>query len=328
MVGGLQWENDGVGQGGARDRWFQITTDPQTLDVIYFNNITDVDVNVSPVTFRVNMSVQIAQGRFDPASGTLTVGGAPLNEWNATASPLARSLSEPDIWEGTFNVTNPVGGTVSYKYIMNGVWETVDNRSFVLASGSQTLPVVFFNNATNLALPIPLTFQVNVGVQMALGNFNPQNGDLVEVRGSFLTDPSGNWLAGFVLTNDPANPILYRGTYVNTNDAPGNVVRYQFVLNYGSRWESTGDRLLTLTSTNETVVPLAFFSNVSNLGAISLSPISGGQLTLSWTSGPFIWLQSATSPTGAWQDVENSQGVGGATVNVGSGNQFFRLRGP
>lgn len=325
--GGTQWENDGVGAGGSQNRWFQITADAQILEVVYFNNITNVAVNVTPVTFQVNMGVQIGQGTFDPAVGTLTVAGSPLNDWSATASPLSQSAADTNLWVGTFNVTNAVGGTVAYKFVMNAVWETIPNRSFMLASGTQTLPTVYFNNVTNLATTIPLTFQVNLGVQMALGNFSPANGDVVEVRGSFFTGTGGNWLGGFFLTNDTAEPLIYRGTWVDTNDAAGSVIKYQYVLKYGT-WESTGDRYFTIPSTNAATIPLAFYNNVANLGSVSMGPIAGGETTLSWTAGPLIWLQRATSIGGSWQDVEGSQGQSSATVPAGPGPQFFRLRGP
>lgn len=327
VIGGTQWEDDGVGAGGSKNRWFQIASDPQVLDVVYFNNITNVAVNVTPVTFQVNMSVQIAQGLFDPVYGNLTVGGAPLNDWSRTASPLTQSATDTNLWVGTFSITNPVGGTVSYKYLMNDVWETIPNRSFVLASGAQTLPPVYYNNMTNVAAPIPLTFEVNLGVQMARGNFNPANGEVVEVRGSFLTDSGGNWLGGFSLTNDPANAIIYRGTWLDTNDTSGSVIQYQFVLNYGT-WETTGNRNFTIPSTNATTVPLAFFNNVADLGAVTLGPIAAGQASLSWTAGPFIWLQRADSLAGLWQDMDGTQGQSSASVSVGPGNRYFRLRGP
>ena len=63
---------------------------------------------------------------------------------------------------------------------------------------------------------VPVTFQVNMSVQEALGNFNAANLDYVEARGSFLVDAGNNWLGGFVLTNDPAGDpnIFQRGRMI------------------------------------------------------------------------------------------------------------------
>lgn len=330
LVGGVQWENDGVGTGGAQNRYFEVPATDATLDAVYFNNIDSVNVNHADVMFQVNMSTQIAQGSFDPETGTLLVAGNAINNWDIDVAPLAltRSLENPDIWTITLSVTNPVGSLVSYKYIMNGNWETIPDRNFVMTNEAQVLPEVYFNNVSSTAVPIPLTFRVNMGVQEALGNFNPENGDVVEVRGSFLMGAGSTWLGGFVLTNDPANPVIYSGTIVDTNDAAGSTVQYQFVLNNGATWETAvGNRTVTLTSTNAITFPLAFFNNVNDLGAVSLGEISAGQRTLTWNAGVHVRLQSSTNLT-SWQDVLGTEGQGTATVETPSGTEYFRLVGP
>lgn len=324
---GNQWENNGVGPNGGQNRWFQITSDPLALPVVFFNNITNASVNVTRVTFRVNMSVQIAQGTFLPGISTLTVAGSPLNEWSTTASPLSQTSHDTNLWEGTFSITNPIGGTVSYKYLLDGRWETVPNRTFVLGPGVQVLPVVHYNDVTNVAASIPLTFKVNMGVQIARGNFFPDSGDIVEVRGSFLTSPTGTWLGGFSLTNDLVNPTLFSGVFVDTNDTSGSVIQYQFVLNNGATWE-IANRTFTLTTTNAAVLPTAYFNNVADLGPIVAGSFSGGAWHLTWEGGPLISLESALSPVGPWQSVGGTLGQSSAQVNTGSGLQFFRLKGP
>ncbi len=324
--GTAYWENDGVGGNGAKNRYFQITGPGQILPVVYFNNITDVAVNYAPVTFQVDMSVQIAQGSFDPASGTLTVGGDAINNWSATQSPLAQSGTDPNLWVGTFTVTNPVGSTVGYKFVMNGVWETINDRTFIMTNKAQTLPKVYFNNVTNTATPIPLTFEVNMGVAMARGTFAPDQGDTVEARGSFLTSPGGNWLGGFALTNDPANPVIFRGTIVDTNDAAGSTLQYQFVIN-GSTWETTGNRLFVLPNTDPRTLPLAYFNNVRDLGPLSITQAGAGQFSVTWTSGPLVRLQSSTNLLN-WVDVPDTMGQGSASITGTLPMMFFHLFGP
>ena len=325
---GLQWENNGVGEGGAQNRWFQVPESDSFLPVVFFNNITNVAVHYTEVTFTVDMSVQIAQGSFDPEAGSLEVAGDALNNWQIDLNPLplTRSQSNPNLWSTTLSVTNPIGSLVSFKYVMNDTWETGADRTFVMPATPTNLPVVFFNNITNTAVPIPLTFSVNLGVQMAHGIFNPDLGDIVEVRGSFLVGPGSTWLGGFVLTNDPANPLIYSGTIMDTNSI-GGTVQYQFVLNNGVTWESTGNRNATLTSTNAVAFPVAFFNNVADLGSVTMTSIANGETTLNWTSGPRIRLQSSPD-LGTWNNVADTEGQSSATVSVTPDAQFFRLVGP
>jgi hypothetical protein len=86
-----------------------------------------------------------------------------------------------------------------------------------------------------------------------------------------------------------------------------------------------------LMSTNEQTLPLVFFNNVNNLGAISITRSTGTQATLTWTAGPLIRLQSAagvSSASAAWQDVPNTQGSNSAAITLGPGQKYFRLTAP
>ncbi|MDW8308105.1 MAG: hypothetical protein RMK20_01880 [Verrucomicrobiales bacterium] len=325
---GVVWEVNGVGPNGDQNRWFQVPGSDTVLPVVYFNNITNVITNHVPVTFRVNMSVQIAQGSFNPATGTLAVSGDAIDNWaNLGTHLLTQSPTNSVLWEGTFQITNAVGAPVNYKFIMNGNWETRPNRTFIMTNVPIVLPIVWFNDVTNVAVPIPVTFTVNMGVAMARGQFNPDNGDFVEARGSFLTGPGGAWLGGFVLTNSPTSPIVYSGTFLSTNHAPGSTMLYQFVIN-GNTWETTGDRTYLFTSTNAVVLPVAFLNNVTSLGALNWTPLTPTSAELSWQGGPRVRLQSAPAVTGPWQDVPNTENQNSAVVNIGSNRAFFRLVGP
>jgi len=323
------WEIDGLGSGGAQNRWFGVGTSDQVLSVVYFNNINTVPSNVANVTFQVNMSVQTAAGVFDPVNGPLVVAGS-FNNWDTTSWQLAPSLANTNIWVGTFAITNNVGTPETFKYVMNGgTWETSANRMFAMTNIDQTLAVVYFNNESSLPTDIPLTFSVNMGVQEALGNFNPGNGDYVEARGSFLTSGT-TWIGGFTLTNDPVNsPLIFTGTYVDPNDAPGGTVTYNFVIN-GSTWEGN-NRSFILASTNAVTQPLAYYNNVNNLGPIYLSQ-SGSQTALTWPAGTnvnsSIRVQSSTNLLHGWLDVPNTQGQSSITNNFGPKSVFFRLVGP
>jgi hypothetical protein len=326
---GVVWEGT-VGTGGTQgNRTFILADTNQVLPVVYFNNVTNSTSVTNAITFQLNMSIQIAQGNFDPASGTVNIAGE-FNNWTAGANVLTNSPADTNLWVTTIVLSGAVGAPVNYKYIMNGTWENnnvgpggAQNRTLNLARTNQTLPQVYFNNASTLPVPTPLVFQVNMAAQTALGNFSPDT-DMVEARGTF-----NGWSAGFGLTNSPANPYLFSGTWVDTADTVGAMVQYQFVIS-GTTWETgVGNRTYTLVSTNEQTLPLVFFNNVSNLGPIAMHPGAGGQATLVWTAGPLIRLQAAGGlVNSSWQDVPNTQGSNSVTVPLGPGTKFFRLIGP
>lgn len=328
---GLTWEGNVGGAGGTGNRSFALADTAQVLPVVYFNNITNGALVNAEVTFQVNMSLQLAQGTFDPAVGTVSVAGD-FNNWTTGLWELTNSVTDTNLWTGTFKVSGPLDGAFSYKYVIySSNWENngvgpggAQNRSGTLTSANVTLPAVYFNNLTSLPSSIPLTFTVNLAAQIALGAFDPDTAT-VEARGSF-----NSWAAGFVLTNNPAvSPRLYSGTWVDTNDSPGLAVAYQFVLG-GTVWEpAVGNRSYTITSTNEQVLPTLYFNNVGNLGAIAVSPVANGQTTASWTAAPAVRLQTATSLNPpSWQDVPNTLGQGSAKVNVAAGQVYLRLVGP
>lgn len=309
------------------NRWFQVPSSATVLDAVFYDDISEVVTNRQLVTFRVDMSVQMANGAFDPAWGRVVVSGDAIDDWaNQGTHVLTQSGINTNLWEGTFEITAPVGATVNYKFIMDGHWESRPNRTFVMTNQPIVLPVVFFNDVTNPAVPIPVTFSVNLGVAIARGWFNPET-DVVEARGSFLTTAGGAWIGGFQLTNSPAHPILYTGTFLTTNQAPGSTMLYQFVIN-GSTWESTGDRTWQFVDANPVTLPVAFLDNVTSLGTVTNRLAGAGQLELSWEPGPRVRLQSAPAVVGPWQDVPGTQGAGAVTVPVGSSQRYFRLIGP
>lgn len=330
------WEGN-VGPGGANgNRTFTLADTDQTLPVVFFNNVTGGTTVSTDVTFQINMSVQVALGSFDPGSGTVSVAGE-FNGWSASDFALTQSVSDLDLWVGTRTLTGAADSTVSYKFVMNGgTWEGnvgpggTQNRALTLTSSAQTLPVVFFNNVTAVPSNIPITFQVNLGVQIAQGNFDPDLG-VVSVAGDLLN----NWnTSASVLTRSTTDLNLWTGTF-EVNSSAGAVLLFKYVLNDGATWEGnvgpdgTQNRTYTIASTDPQTLPPVFFNNVNDLGSVSLGAISGGQLTLSWTAGPLIRLQTATDLSGsAWQDVANTLGQNSATVPVGSGRAFFQLVGP
>ncbi len=120
------------------------------------------------------------------------------------------------------------------------------------------------------AYAVPVTFQVDMGYQISLGNFNTDGTDHVEVMSGF--NNGGSWI-GHQLTNVPTT-TLYQNTFDITYPAVGSVVEYKFHT-WGTHgvWESlgwypSGNRRFTLASTDQTL-PSAYFSDNSG-GAQSI----------------------------------------------------------
>ncbi len=326
---GTTWEGN-VGSGGSTgNRAFTLSDTDQTLPVVYFNNVTNTTSVTAQVTFQVNMAVQISQGKFDPGSGTVYLAGE-FNGWSSTGFELTRSTDNPDIWAGTVTLTGTADAIITYKFVMDGsTWEgTVgtggsQNRALTLKSGAYTLPVVYFSNLEAVPAQVPVTFQVNLAQQTAEGTFDP-NVDTVSVAGDLIN----NWSStASPLTVSESNSNLWTGTY-NIEGLAGTTLYYKFVIN-GSTWENIDNRMYSLTGTNAQTLPVAMFNtNVKDLGKLTLSAVSGSQVTLSWTASAMAQLQQAASVSGPWEAVPNTLGQSNANVSVSGNIQFFRLATP
>lgn len=326
------------------NRFFQVTAGDQVLPVVYFNNLTNANTTITTqVTFSVNMGVQKALGNFDPNSDFVYVAGDPLNNWTAGASTLSPSIGDTNIYIGTFNVTTTVGTTVNHKFIMNTFlagqqWENngvgpngAQNRQFTFTNQATTLPVVYFNNITNATSLVitQVTFKVNLAAQIAQGTFDPNVGT-VSVAGDVIN----NWSPTLsVLSQTVTNPSLWSGTFTLTNTV-GGPVNYKFTLNNGGTWENNGvgpnganDRQLIFTN-QATVLPDVYFNNLGNLGAVTVSPPTNGVITVSWTGGPLIRLQTNASLASVWGDVPGSAGLSTMNFGASASATHFRLIGP
>jgi arabinogalactan endo-1,4-beta-galactosidase len=200
------------------------------------------------VTYQLNLSVQRVLGNFNPANGdTIVVSGTfSSTDWTTT-STLTPSTGNPDIYSGTFSNDVATGGTENHKFIINPggnsaagqlVWESGNNRSFLVTAANQTLPVVYFNNTAPSAATAIVTFIVNLDAEAALGNFNPAT-DSISVSGDALNDWSPT---ASPLTNSPLQPNVWRGTYNLTTNIT-SVVSYKFIKHTqagGNVWEQDG----------------------------------------------------------------------------------------
>jgi hypothetical protein len=229
--------------------------------------------NAVPVTFQVNMSVQTTVGNFDPALHAIEVHGS-FDGWAGGA--VLSASPEAGVYSADVEVGGAAGTAVQYKFVINQsgtqVWEVdgvgpagAQNRSFNLENSAQTLPVVFFNNQTTPPGVVAVTFQINMGVQKSLGNFDPAL-HTVEVHGAF-----DGWGPGVSLTVSPTDGNLYQGT-ANITGASGAVVEHKFVINQAGTqvWEGNvgpggpfGNRTFTLAASPQTL-PTVYFNNLSS----------------------------------------------------------------
>ena len=338
QAGTAVWEDNGVGPDGAQNRAFSVPNSAQTLPVVYFNNQA-APPGMVPVTFRVNVEIQEAIGNFDPATHTVEAHGS-FDAWGPGIT-LSADPANANVYQGTVEITGSPGTAFEYKFVINQagtqLWEgnvgpggPFGNRTFILAESAQTLPLVYFDNLTNNpGAGVSVTFQVNLAVQTARGAFDPASGTL-SVAGQF-----NNWnTTASPLTNSPSDPYLYAATINISTVAPGGSVPYKFVIN-GGTWEA-GDNRAFILATSAQTLPVEFFDRANDLGPITLSfdaPISGQKLlTLSWTAGPLIRLQSTTNLISSWEDVPGTAGQGALMFDLTfeelPGPTFFRLIGP
>lgn len=188
------------------------------------------------VTFKVDMSVEIAKGKFDPASNQVSVRGS-FNSWGET--PMADPEGDK-IYEVTAQVP---AGKLEYKFFHNGAgatnggWESIDNRVVDNVSSDLVLDVVYYDN-----IPMPsgnpaqVTFKADMRLPIKQGDLIPGSGQ-VFVAGSF-----NGWSTSQDELIDDDNDSVYTKT-VEINS--GQTINYKFLYTNksgGTTWEGDPNR--------------------------------------------------------------------------------------
>ena len=325
----LIWESTG-------NRYFQVPATGTNLPVVFFDDATNLPTYTVNITFQLDMQIAVQQRLFNMESDYVDAFGS-FNNW-ATTGVLLTNVPGTTNYIGTFTTTAlATNMVVNYKYAIDGyggTWEGnvgaggAQNRSFTLTSTNQILPVDFWNNITNADSSFNVTFQVDMTVEDALGNFTPGS-DVVFVNGDW------DWSGEAEQLTQVSGSDVYTGT-VALAYSPGTVVNYKYTLNGGLVWENDGvgpggAQNHQFTLTGDTNLPTDYFNNYSNLGPLNISE-AGAQTILSWASGTNannrIRLQNSTNLLTGWTDVANTQGRSSITNNFGNGPNFFRLIGP
>ena len=323
------------------------------------------------------MTVAILHGIFNPAAGdTCGVAGQfQANEWTVgpTGFLLSPDVDNPNIYTGIYIVMDAPGTGEEYKFVINTnggstAYETIANRTFVLADTNQTLPVVDWDNVSpsgRLLADTPVTFTVNMNgaVGTDAHGFNPAT-DRVYINGQFA-----NWY-GWAAGPNPADAQQYEltdlagsGIYTNTLVIPkGTAVAFYYKYGMGidgSPYASDNEapnnydhyRVVRSTALNPYPMPQDMFGNQYPEPFLSKDNLAGAQLIIgattagatavSWLGRPGAHLQSTSAlVTGNWQDhwetdgtnwtagVRSTNGLMSVTNWPADGIRFFRIVKP
>lgn len=209
----------------------------------------------NPVTFQVHMNIQQQLGNFNPDTDQVVVRGL-FNDWAGTDPTLTDTGDM--LFAGSYDMSDDLlGQVVEYKFVIisasqGDLWESVDNRSFTLVAGAQTLDPVYYNNQDSAGelVNIEVLFRVNMEVMTANGTFNPA-ADWIVLRGNHAN--LGNWGGAVVMTEEGGNPghfflnIQFDGVEVDSN------LEYKYVIledqnETTAHWEGVANRLIPVVT--------------------------------------------------------------------------------
>lgn len=227
------------------------------------------------ITYNIDMSVYQAVGFFNPTNGdTVWVSAAFDNYPNPPTFQLTNNPTGPNPYLYTGTVIDDetgVGNTEYHEidfYSATSVpgknygvgWNYGPTYSFVEGPTPTNLPTVYFNGETNTDnyVSSQVTFQLNMSVQIALGNFTPPGGGAPFINGVF------NDYGESPLTPSVVNTNIYVGTFTIPGFTDQPPLAYQFAFNGGDNWE-TVTHYLYVTNPIETVS--AYFNNQSLAGS-------------------------------------------------------------
>ncbi len=198
------------------------------------------------VTFSVDLSTNVANGTFNPATENVSVRGT-YDNWNNSGGTFGDGsvqlievgLSAPYIYTNTVQDTYDANGTpVEYKFIIEtntgagyaATYETIDsgyNRNAYLptvSGATVVLPTPYFSDNGGRSSSL-VTFSVDMHEQSYLGAFNPGSGDEITVEGNW--QGWGNAHGALVLANNGGT--VYTNTFPVTN-SPYGVFEYKYVI--------------------------------------------------------------------------------------------------
>ncbi|MDR3626599.1 MAG: T9SS type A sorting domain-containing protein [Ignavibacteriaceae bacterium] len=119
---------------------------------------------------------------------------------------------------------------------------------------------------------VNVTFQVDMGLQITLGNFVPST-DSICVRGDFghYIDQSDWGGYYFLMTKSATNDSIFTFTVPFPDSVKGKVLNYKFVLTHAGsdKWENDPNRIDSVTVDANQTIPLVYFNNILPEGNIA-----------------------------------------------------------
>lgn len=352
-TGQVTWEND-------PNRSFTLTAEPQTLPVVYFNNVTGVPVKAA-VTFQVDMSVQTAAGRFDPATQEVWIRGNKFGWGNPPEGlQLIADASRPGIYTNIFKSdTQLTGDRIEYKAVIwtpetfTTTWEDGGNKVLVFEgtepkdpAGYHQLVVApwYFNGVAPgdlLTADTVVTFRVDMRNARTTEGvaFNPQV-DTVVLNGSFFPGGWQPWgSVETVLSDDglnggdtTANDGIY-SAQVTLPRGSGTRLEYKYGINSLDNEAASGsNHVRYVRATGTYTMPVDVFGTMTqenatqDLGRLSISKGTAGKVVITWQGQPGVRLQKLTAVTGG--TVTEVPGTDGQSTYETTANEpmaFFRL---
>jgi hypothetical protein len=246
---------------------------------------------VRPVTFSVNMGVQIALGRFSHGTNNkvFVVGQDVDGGWDP-GTELSR-VGSTDVYAGDAFMSGPSGQGSSYKFrANNSLGYEIDLDAVVAGDQTRQLTLgardaiqsvteVYFNNVDVAPANRTVTFAVNMNVQTNKSLFNPASQG-VEVRGSF-----NGWAGGTATLTDADNDGIYTGSFVVAGDL-GATAEYKFYRTgaTGAGYEVlANNRTVTLGADGvNATLSTSYFNNDDGVGPVITR---NGSATVNLTMG-------------------------------------------
>lgn len=244
-------------------------SDPAFYDTSFVNPIEVIGAG-NMVTFQCDMSIKQREMVFDPAADKVVVRGS-FNGWGGDAEELMDADADT-IYTGTFDIGTE--DTVKYKHVIvyadgSAKWEDNIGDRIIANTGTQTLPVVFFDDDDEYTAPadVMVTFQCNMSIKMREEVFAPAE-DLIVVRGNF-----NDWGGNNEELLDADADSIYAGTF-NIGTEP--TIYYKYVIHKADgtdMWEGDPNREFANPMADATLDPVYFdrdeeFSGVTREGAI------------------------------------------------------------
>ncbi|MEW6156678.1 MAG: carbohydrate-binding module family 20 domain-containing protein [Verrucomicrobiota bacterium] len=358
-AGGETWEND------PNRRFTQTETD-QTLPVVYFNNVTGVPIKAA-LTVAVDMTAQIAGGRFDPATQEVYVRGNKIGWGNPPEGlQLLADATRNGIYTNTILMNGFItGDSVEFKFTIwdpnafTTTWEDGANK-VVTFTGSEPLNAAgyrvksygpeYFNGVRPsdlLSADTLVTFRVDMKGAVRFGSatpFDPAN-EGVFINGSFVNN--GNW--GPWGTQNPELQLADDGVTHGDAVAGDGIYTFQYLLprgsstriayKYGINSEDNeagigNDHVRYIRATGTYTLPLDKFgapvqeTAEQDLGTITITRGPQGSVTLNWSGAIGVKLQRVNLDTGAATDVAGTEGKNTAEIAIDAPTGFFRLVKP